>query len=92
MNFLRPWKENLKSLSNEVVGSTQVTLHSKRYEESTLGNFVADSMVHWVRIKVGLILKARHFKFGSILKIILEITVPHFGFSLKKPYLITTFF
>ena len=52
MNLLRPWKENLKSLSNEVVGSAQVTLHHKRYryEESTLGNFVADSMVHWVGI------------------------------------------
>ena len=54
MNLLRPWKENLKSLSDEVVGSAQVTLHHKRYEagyeESTLGNFVADSMVHWVGI------------------------------------------
>ena len=61
MNLLRPWKENLKSLSNEVVGSAQVTLHNKRYEESTLGNFVADSMVHWVGIKCGLILEGTYF-------------------------------
>ena len=52
MNLLRPWKENLKSLSNEVVGFAQVTLHHKRYEESTLGNFVADSMVNWVGSKL----------------------------------------
>ena len=50
MNVLNPWKENLKKFTQETIGTTQKTLLNNRKAESDLGNFVTDSMVHWVSI------------------------------------------
>jgi hypothetical protein len=51
LNALEPWKEKLiKQFPDfyKVVGRIEESLKSSRTEESTLGNFVTDAMVHFV--------------------------------------------
>ena len=46
-------KFGLFTISDEqIIGRTSVTLIIARYGESNLGNFVADSMVDWVRYTI----------------------------------------
>ena len=46
-------KFGLFTISDEqIIGRTGVTLLIARYGESNLGNFVADSMVDWVRYTI----------------------------------------
>ena len=45
LDQLEPWKHKLSKLSKEVVGSTAHVLDISRSQESTLGNFITDSMV-----------------------------------------------
>ena len=48
LDALSPWKEKVQKLSEKVIGKTLVPLTASRAHESTLGNFVTDSMVHYV--------------------------------------------
>ena len=47
---LKPWREQVQEFSRVVLGTTHKVLTGSRAYESSLGNFVADSMVNYVSI------------------------------------------
>ena len=47
---VKPYKEKIENLQQEIVGTTNVLLEANRKKETNLGNLVTDSMVHWVNI------------------------------------------
>ena len=49
---LRPWQREVLKFSKEIIGTVKTSLVGDRSEESTLGNFVTDAIVHYVSTKI----------------------------------------
>ena len=45
---LKPWQDEIRIFSETVIGKAKEPLIGDRAAESTLGNFITDSMVHYV--------------------------------------------
>ena len=48
LNNLKPWQQEIEILPKILIGSVETTLEARIAHESTLGNFITDSMVHHV--------------------------------------------
>jgi len=51
LDELKPWKEQIKEYSQSVIGIIDESLNASRIQESSIGNFVADSMVYYYETK-----------------------------------------
>ena len=50
LNNLKPWQQEIEILPKILIGSVETTLEHRIAHESTLGNFITDSMIHHVSI------------------------------------------